>query len=106
MADPRATSAKPFENFDDSDVFEKFKRLARSHKTRNFVIDFNENQALCAFDLDKHDFEDALSKRSAENNEVRTTRCQATRSNISRGNHQRLHAGCECSVDSIVSSRI
>ena len=74
MAAPPRPSAKSFENFDDSAVFERFKRLARSHETQNFVIDFNENQALCAFDLSKDDFESALKNRVAERNDVRATR--------------------------------
>ncbi|MCJ1328269.1 hypothetical protein MMC10_004945 [Thelotrema lepadinum] len=77
MAAPPRPSAKSFENFDDSAVFERFKRLARSHETQNFVIDFNENQALCAFDLSKDDFESALKNRVAERNDAnrqKTTR--------------------------------
>ena len=82
MATPARPSAKSFENFDDPDVFKNSQKLAKSHETQNFVIDFNEHQALCAFNLDRHDFEDALSKRSAESNEVRATKRQATCSDI------------------------
>ena len=66
MAAPPNQPSKPFEDFDDPDVFNKFKDLATSHETRNFVIEFNERKASCAFDLDKHDFEAALKGRNHE----------------------------------------
>ena len=46
-----ASTSDSFLDFDEPAVFQKFKDQAKSHQTRNFVIDFTEEKAVCAFDL-------------------------------------------------------
>lgn len=52
-----------FQNFDDPVVFNELQRLAASHRSLNFVIDFTASKASCAFDLDKSALQLALADR-------------------------------------------
>lgn len=50
----------PFEDFDDPDVFYKAELGARNFSTQNFVIDFGDDDALCASDLTASDYDNIL----------------------------------------------
>ncbi|KAL1954246.1 hypothetical protein VTO42DRAFT_1479 [Malbranchea cinnamomea] len=51
--------SKPL-NVDDRSDFEQCQKLLKNENTRNFVVDFNREQAYCAFDLDEQEFRDWL----------------------------------------------
>lgn len=63
--------AVPFKDFDEKPVFNEYKALAVSNSSLNFVIDFNANQALCAFNLDSNSFKAALDGRTHKVGSVR-----------------------------------
>lgn len=73
MAVPQSPAANTpaFQDFDDPETFNNFKDRAESHDSLNFVVDFNESHASCAFNLDKGDLESALKDR-ARRREVRS----------------------------------
>ena len=40
-----------FRDFDDFSSFQHMEKLARSANSKNFVLDFNHDEAWCAFDV-------------------------------------------------------
>lgn len=50
-----------FRNFDSERNFDQFDRLTRNPKSSNFCLDFGEDDAYCAFDLDAHIYSKLLS---------------------------------------------
>lgn len=59
-----AESIVPFVDFDDQIEFDNAFSKAKAQSTRNFVIDFNVDQAKCAFDLDEVEIESLLEPRT------------------------------------------
>jgi len=55
--DPRSDS---FGNFDDLDNFRRFGSIIRQPDTRNFLVDFGEEAAYCAFNLESPTIESLL----------------------------------------------
>ncbi|GKT39948.1 uncharacterized protein ColSpa_00129 [Colletotrichum spaethianum] len=55
-----------FLNLDDKDVYDHVKAEAASDKTRNFVVEFNQNEARIAFDLSPEDFIVILGQKAPE----------------------------------------
>ena len=53
-----------FVDFDDQNEFNKAFLRAKVHSTRNFVVEFNADQAECAFDLDESQIESLLEPRA------------------------------------------
>jgi hypothetical protein len=49
-----------FRNFDDERNFDLFDRQTRNPSSTNFCIDFGEDDAFCAFDLDAHAYSKLL----------------------------------------------
>jgi hypothetical protein len=50
-----------FRNFDNERNFDLFDRQTRNPKSNNFCIDFGEDDAYCAFDLDAHSYSRLLT---------------------------------------------
>jgi hypothetical protein len=50
-----------FRNFDDKRNFDLFDRQTRNPSSANFCIDFGEDNAFCAFDLDTHSYSKLLN---------------------------------------------
>lgn len=46
------SSLNAFQNFDDLSNFKSLDNKVRLTRTRNFIIDFGDDEAWCAFDLD------------------------------------------------------
>ena len=62
---PPSTVFKIFEDFDDRDVFLRLKSAALSGESRNFILEFNETFARCAFNVDIEGFGKHLENRTA-----------------------------------------
>ena len=100
-----ATTPTLFQDFDDQGVFRRFRTLAESHETLNFVVDFNEEKAQCAFDLSaanvKQVLDDKVSSDAAHRHEVSalaTRRIPGT--DISCSHIARLvRGGCKTPLD-------
>lgn len=58
-----STASDPFRDFDDKLVFDELNVAIQSPDSLNFVLDFNTDQALCAFDLTDDGFKQALDDR-------------------------------------------
>ena len=52
-----------FEDFDAEDIFPKFKRAVESAGSKNFVLDFSHEKALCAFDISLNSMKEAIRSR-------------------------------------------
>jgi hypothetical protein len=56
-----------FRNFDDERNFDLFDRQTRNPSSTNFCIDFGEDDAFCAFDLDAHAYSKLLKTPRPQN---------------------------------------
>ena len=61
-----SSAFKVFENFDNKDVYLRLKSAAISDDSRNFVIEFDERFARCAFNVDQHNIFHLLDDRTAK----------------------------------------
>lgn len=53
---------RKFNDIDDADQFRDYERRLRDQSTENFVLDFGDEDAWCATDLEAEDFKLLLSK--------------------------------------------
>ena len=58
------TSPIEFVDFDNQNEFNKAFLRAKAHPTKNFVVEFNADQAKCAFDLDESQIGSLLEPRT------------------------------------------
>jgi hypothetical protein len=49
-------------DFDDSDVYKDCQKKLVDSKTRNFLLEFGQDEAKIAFDLEKDDFSQLIRK--------------------------------------------
>ena len=52
-----------FRNFDNEQNFDLFDRQTRNPRSNNFCLDFGEQDAFCAFDLEAHSYSKLLSSQ-------------------------------------------
>jgi hypothetical protein len=52
--------AHAFKNFDDPEIFRNFEQKIRNYNTRNFVINFGDDEAYCAVNLSGNNFTSLL----------------------------------------------
>lgn len=62
---PSSTVFRIFEDLDDKDVFLRLRSAALSGESRNFILEFSETFARCAFNVDKDGFCKHLDNRTA-----------------------------------------
>jgi hypothetical protein len=54
---PRSSLSHKFSDIDDADNFAHCRQMLANSSTRNFVLDFGDEDAWCGFDLTNDDFE-------------------------------------------------
>lgn len=54
---PRSSLSQKFSDIDDADNFARCRQMLANSSTRNFVLDFGDEDAWCGFDLTNDDFE-------------------------------------------------
>ncbi|KAI9840879.1 MAG: hypothetical protein M1838_003866 [Thelocarpon superellum] len=62
---PQRLRPTQFEDLDDDGVFRTYAERLKEHAARNFVLDFNKEKAVIAFDLQKTQFRALLKERVA-----------------------------------------
>ena len=60
-----------FANYDLKDVYEKSREFAKDPRTSNFVVEFGQEEAQIAFDLDIIQFQTLLSTEAPKKRPIR-----------------------------------